>query len=114
MGRWLDLDMKIEIKSLFIGISLGIISVFTILLILGDAQTEFSFSIGDNENKMDKNIDVRIEKTIENGQDFTNVIVKGSGDITKEDLDKELEKLFDEYEINKDDSNINIEIQISS
>ena len=106
--------MKIEIKSFFLGISLGIVGVFTILLILGDVKTEFSLSIGDNENKMDKNIDVRIEKTIENGQDFTNVIVKGSGDITKEDLDKELEKLFDEYEINKDDSNINIEIHISS
>jgi hypothetical protein len=77
-------------------------------------ETEFSFSTGENENKMDKNIDVRIEKTVENGQDFTNVVVKGSGDVTKEDLDKELERLFNEHGINKNDSNINIEMEIDS
>jgi hypothetical protein len=77
-------------------------------------ETEFSFSTGENENKMEKNIDVRIEKTVENGQDFTNVVVKGSGDVTKEDLDKELERLFNEHGINKNDSNINIEMEINS
>ena len=43
---------------------------------------------------MDKNINVSIKKTVENGQDFTNVVVKGSGDVTKEDLDKELDRLM--------------------
>ena len=106
--------MKVEYKSMFLGVTLGVVGVFAILFLLGDVETEFSFSTGENENKMDKNIDVRIEKTVENGQDFTNVVVKGSGDVTKEDLDKELERLFNEHGINKNDSNINIEMEINS
>ena len=106
--------MKIEYKSMFLGVALGVVGVFAILFLLGEVETEFSFSTGENENKMDKNIDVRIEKTVENGQDFTNVVVKGSGDVTKEDLDKELERLFNEHGINKNDSNINIEMEINS
>ena len=106
--------MKVEYKSMFFGVTLGFVGVFAILFLLGDVETEFSFSTGENENKMDKNIDVRIEKTVENGQDFTNVVVKGSGDVTKEDLDKELERLFNEHGINKNDSNINIEMEINS
>ena len=106
--------MKVEYKSMFLGVALGVVSVFATLFLLGDVETEFYFSTGENENKMDKNIDVRIEKTVENGQDFTNVVVKGSGDVTKEDLDKELERLFNEHGINKNDSNINIEMEIDS
>ena len=63
---------------------------------------------------MDKNIDFRIEKTIKNGQDFTNIVVKGSGDITKDELDEKLESLLEEHGINKNDSNINIEMEINS
>ena len=106
--------MKVENKSMFLGVALGFVGVFAILFLLGDVETEFSFSTGENENKMEKNIDVRIEKTVENGQDLTNVVVKGSGDVTKEDLDKELERLFNEHGINKNDSNINIEMEINS
>jgi len=106
--------LKVEYKSMFFGVTLGVVGVFAILFLLGDVETEFSFSTGENENKMDKNIDVRIEKTVENGQDLTNVVIKGSGDVTKEDLDKELERLFDEHGINKNDSNINVEMEITS
>jgi len=106
--------LKVEYKSMFLGVTLGVVGVFAILFLLGDVETEFSFSTGENENKMDKNIDVRIEKTVENGQDLTNVVIKGSGDVTKEDLDKELERLFDEHGINKNDSNINVEMEITS
>ena len=105
--------MKVENKSMFLGVALGFVGVFSVLFILGDVETEFSFSTGENENKMDKNIDVRIEKIVENGQNLTNVVVKGSGDVTKEDLDKELDRLFKEHDINKNDSNINIEMEIN-
>ena len=106
--------MKVEYRSMFLGVALGVVGVFAILFLLGDVETEFSFSTGENENKMDKNIDVRIEKTVENGQDITNVVVKGRGDVTKEDLDKELERLFEEHGINKNDSNINVEMEITN
>ena len=106
--------MKIDYKSMFLGVALGVVGVFSILFLLGDVKTEFSVKTGEHANKMDKNIDVRIEKRIENGQDHTNVVIKGSGDVTKEDLDKELERLFEEYGINKNDSNINVEMEITS
>ena len=82
--------MKVEYNSMFLGVLLGAVGVFTILFLLGDIETEFSVTTGEHSDKMDKNIDVRIEKTVENGQDFTNVVVKGSGDVTREDLDKEI------------------------
>ena len=105
--------MKVEYKSMSIGVALGIVGVVAILLLLGDVETEFSVTTGENANKMDKNINIRIEKTIENGKNITNVVVTGSGDVTKEDLDKELDRLFKEHDINKNDSNINIEMEIN-
>jgi len=106
--------MKVEYKSMFLGVAIGVVGVFAVLFLLGDVKTEFSVKTGENANKMDKNINVSIEKTVENGQDFTNVVVKGSGDVTKEELDKELNRLFKEHGINKNDSNVNIEMEINS
>ena len=51
--------MKIETKSFLLGISAGIIGVLAFILIIGDVETEFSFSTGDE--KQDKNIEVSIE-----------------------------------------------------
>ena len=106
--------MKVEYKSMSLGVALGIVGVLAILFLLGDVETEFSFTTSESANKNNKNIDVRIEKTNENGQDLTNVVIKGSGNVTKEDLDKELERLFEEYGINKNDSNINVKMEITS
>ena len=106
--------MEVDYKSMSLGVVLGIVGVFAILFLLGDVETEFSFTIGESANKNDKNIDVRIEKTVKNGQDFTNVVLKGSGDVTKDELDEKLESLFEEHGINKNDSNINIEMEINS
>ena len=46
--------MKVEYKSMFLGAALGVVGVFAILFLLGDVETEFSFSTGENENKMEK------------------------------------------------------------
>jgi len=106
--------MKIEYKSMFLGAALGVVSVFAILFLLGDVETEISFATGQSANKNDKNVEVKISKTIENGQDLTNVVIKGSGDVKKEDLDKELERLFEEHGINKNNSNITVDMKITS
>ena len=106
--------MKVDYKSMFLGVALGVVGVFAIIFMIGDVKTEFSIKTGDHANKMDKNINVSIEKIVENGRDFTNVVVKGSGDVTKEELDKELNRLFKEHGINKNDSNVNIEMEINS
>ena len=106
--------MKIEYKSMFLGVALGVVGVFTILFLLGDVKTEFSVKTGEKLSNIDKGINVKIDKTIENGKEVTNVTVVGSGSVTKEELDKELEKLFKEHGINKKDSNINIDMKINS
>ena len=106
--------MKIEYKSMLLGSLLGVLGVFTILLLVGDVETEFSINSGNKIKDLNKNIDVSIEKNVEKDQVHTDVIVKASGDVTKEDIDKELDRLFKEHDINKKDSNINIDITINS
>jgi len=106
--------VKVEYKSMFLGFSLGVVGVFAILFLLGNIKTEFSFATGEIENKMAKNIDVRIEKTVENGYDLTNVVLKGSGDVTREDLNKELDRLLEEQGIDRKTTNMKIEMEIES
>ena len=106
--------MNVENKSMFLGIAIGLVSVLVILFLVGDVETKFSIKMGEDAKSMNKEIDVRIEKTVEDGNEITNVTVSGSGSVTKEDLDKELERLFEEHGIDKTDSNINIEMKINS
>ena len=106
------INMKVEYKSMFIGIVLGAISVSAILFLLGDVKTEFSFSTGDKNQ--DKNIEVSIERTIENGEDITNVVIKGEGDVTREELDEELDRMLEKQGINKEKTILNIEMEIQS
>ena len=106
--------MKVEYKSMFLGVLSGIIGVVIILFVLGIIETEFSFTTGDPNNKKDKNINVSINRTIDNGEDLTNVIIKGSGNVTREELDAELERLLQEHGIDKNNSNINIKIEINN
>ena len=111
-NNFIDLDMKIDTKSFLIGISVGIIGFFTFILIIGDVETEFSFATGDT--KEDKNIEVSIERTIENGEDLTNVVIKGKGDVTREELEQELEKMLEKQGIDKEKTKLNIELEIQS
>tara|TARA_B100001250_G_scaffold43988_1_gene34615 strand:+ start:1245 stop:1565 length:321 start_codon:yes stop_codon:yes gene_type:complete len=106
--------MKIEYKSMFSGIILGILASFVILILVGNVETKFSFSTGDNPEDLNKNINVSIERTVKNKKDYTDIIVKASGAVTKEDIDIELERLFNELEIDKETSDINIDIRINS
>ena len=104
--------MKIEYKSLFLGISLGIVGVFSVLYLFGNVETELSFSTGDTRE--DKNIEVRIDKTIENGEDLTNVVLKGKGDVTRDELEKELDRILKKQGIDRKTTNMNIEMEIQS
>ena len=104
--------MKIEIKSFLLGISVGIIGFLTFIYIIGDVETEFSFSTGDK--KQDKNIEVSIERTNENGEDLTNVIIKGEGDITKKELEEELGRMLEKQGIDKEKTKLNVEMKIQS
>ena len=106
--------MKIEYKSMILGVLLGLAGCFVILLLLGNIETEFSFTTGNKHKELNKNIDVSIERTVKNEQGHTDITVKAAGDVTEEDIDKELERLFKVYNIDKDASNINIDVKINS
>ena len=106
--------MKTQYKSMFSGIIIGVLASFLILILVGDVETEFSFSTGNKAEYLNKNIDVSIERTVKNEKDYTDVIVKANGDVTREDIDIELERLFNELEIDKETSDIKIDVSISS
>ncbi len=106
--------MKTQYKSMFSGITIGVLASFLILTLVGDVETEFSFSTGNKAEDLNKNIDVSIERTVKNEKDYTDVIVKANGDVTREDIDIELERLFNELEIDKETSDIKIDVSISS
>ena len=104
--------MKVEYKSMFLGAALGVVGVFAILFLLGDVETEFSFSTGDK--KQDKNIEVSIERIIENGEDLTNVVIKGEGDVTRKELEEELDRMLEKQGIDKEKTKLKIEMEIQS
>ena len=104
--------MKVETKSMFLGIALGGIGVFAILFLIGNVETEFSLSTGDNNQN--KNIEVSIERTIENGEDLTNVVIKGEGDVTRKELEEELDRMLEKQGIDKEKTKLKIEMEIQS
>ena len=91
--------MKLEYKSMFFGIVLGAVSVSIIFLFLGDVETESFLST--EHNKQEKNIEVSIERTIENGEELTNVLIRGKGDITIEELEEELDRMLEKQGTDK-------------
>ena len=104
--------MKLEYKSMFIGIVLGAISVSAIFFLFGDVEKEFSFSKVDK--KQDKNIEVSIERIIETGEDLTNVVIKGEGDVTRKELEEELDRMLEKLGIDKEKTKLKIEMEIQS
>tara|TARA_X000000950_G_scaffold268789_1_gene346708 strand:- start:2206 stop:2499 length:294 start_codon:yes stop_codon:yes gene_type:complete len=97
---------------MFLGIALGGIGVFAILFLIGNVETEFSLSTGDNNQN--KNIEVSIERTIENGEDLTNVVIKGEGDVTRKELEEELDRMLEKQGIDKAKTKLKIEMEIQS
>ena len=104
--------MKIEYKSLFLGLALVIIGVFSTLYLLGNVETEYQFKTGDKIQN--KDIDIRIEQTIQNGEDFTNVVIKGRGDVTREESEQELEKMLKKQGINREKTKLKVDMEIKS
>ena len=104
--------MKLEYKSMFIGIVLGAVSVLAIFFLFRDLEKESSFKIVDK--KQDKNIEVSIERMIENGEDLTNVVIKGEGDVSRKELEEELERMLEKQGIDKDKTKLNVEMKIES
>ena len=104
--------MKLDYKSMFFGIVLGVVSFSVLFLLLGDVETESLLPT--EHNKQEKNIEVSIKRTIENGEDFTNVFIRGKGDITREEMEEELVRMLEKQGINKEKTKLNIKMEIQS
>ena len=64
--------------------------------------------------KQEKNIEVSIERIIENDEDLTKVVVRGQGDITRKELEEELDRMLEKQGINKNKTKLNVEMKIES
>ena len=104
--------MKIDIKSLFLGAFLGVTTVLSFMFILANEETEVHFSSGNKS--ANKDIDIRIERVIEDGEDLTNVVVRGNEDITREELEKELERMLEKLGIDKRKTKLKVEMETNS
>ena len=56
--------MKIETKSLLVGIVVGILGCFLIFYLFGNIETEFSFTFGEDKNEIYSNSHVKTKDTI--------------------------------------------------
>ena len=103
--------MKFDLKNILIGVVIGIISTTSVFFLIGDVEIETEIQLGEKANQANKDIQITIERTIdENGEEVINVSAIGSGSVTKKDIEKELEKVFAEKNI---DASSGIEVNIT-
>ena len=103
--------MKFDLKNISIGVVIGIISTTSVFFLIGDVEIETEIQLGEKANQDNKDIQITIEKIIdENGEEVINVSAIGKGSVTKKDIEKELEKVFAEKNI---DASSGIEVNIT-
>ena len=104
-------EMKFGLKDILIGVVIGIISTTSVFFLIGDVEIETEIQLGEKTNQDNKDIQITIEKNIdENGEEVINVSAIGRGSVTKKDIEKELEKVFAEKNI---DALSGIEVNIT-
>tara|TARA_B100001173_G_scaffold150494_1_gene130475 strand:- start:548 stop:889 length:342 start_codon:yes stop_codon:yes gene_type:complete len=108
--------MKIEKKSLTIGVLIGFCGTLFLSYFLGNVDTKFEIKTGHDKVISDfaKSIDVKLEKIVKNDLEKTNIFVTAKGNVSKTDIDQELDKIFKSNNIDKNDPNLNIEIRINN
>ena len=103
--------MKFDLKNILIGVVIGIISTTSVFFLIGDVEIETEIQLGEKANQDNKDIQITIEKIIdENGEEVINVSAIGKGSVTIKDIEKELEKVFAEKNI---DASSGIEVNIT-
>ena len=107
--------MNFDIKNILIGVVIGIFGTTSVFLIIGEVDIQTDVQFGERLDKDDKDIKIKIEKIIDdNGKESINIEATGSGSITKEDIEAELEKLYADKDIDISSENVNIEIKITN
>ena len=107
--------MKINYKNIFLGIIIGVIGTCGVFFIVGDVNVETEIQIGEKLDDDNKNIDISIEKTVDdNGKEIINILANGSGSVTKEEIEQELERLYIEKDIDISSGDVDIKINITN
>ena len=103
--------MKFDLKNILIGVAIGIFGTTSVFFLIGDVEIETEIQLGEKANRDNKDIQINIERTIdENGEEVINVSAIGKGSVTIKDIEKELEKVFAEKNI---DASSGIEVNIT-
>ncbi|HJN69343.1 MAG: hypothetical protein QF859_00885 [Candidatus Marinimicrobia bacterium] len=107
--------MKTNYKNIFLGIIIGVIGTCGVFFIVGDVNVETEIQIGEKLDDDNKNIDISIEKTVDdNGKEIINILANGSGSVTKEEIEQELERLYIEKDIDISSGDVDIKINITN
>jgi len=107
--------MKTNYKNIFLGIIIGVIGTCGVFFIVGDVNVETEIQIGEKLDDDKKNIDISIEKTVDdNGKEIINILANGSGSVTKEEIEQKLERLYIEKDIDISSGNVDIKINITN
>jgi len=107
--------MKLDLKNISIGVVIGIISTTSVFFLIGDIDIETEIQLGEKANQENKNISISIEKnTDDNGEEIVNVVADASGNVTKEEIENQLSKLYAEKNIDISSANINVEINLNN
>ena len=107
--------MKTNYKNIFLGIIIGVIGTCGVFFIVGDVNVETEIQIGEKLDDDNKNIDISIEKTVDdNGKEIINIIANGSGSVTKEEIEQKLERLYIEKDIDISSGDVDIKINITN
>ena len=103
--------MKYDQKNILIGVVIGIISTTSVFFLIGDVEIETEIQLGEKANQDNKDIQITIEKIIdENGEEVINVSAIGKGSVTIKDIERELEKVLAEKNI---DASSGIEVNVT-
>ncbi|HIA23258.1 MAG TPA: hypothetical protein EYN76_02400 [Candidatus Marinimicrobia bacterium] len=107
--------MKTNYKNIFLGIIIGVIGTCGVFFIVGDVNVETEIQIGEKLDDDNKNIDISIEKTVDDsGKEIINILANGSGSVTKEEIEQELKRLYVEKDIDISSGDVDIKINISN
>ena len=103
--------MTFDLKNILIGVVIGIIGTTSVFLLIGDVEIETAIQLGEKANQDNKDIQITVERNIDNnGEEVINVSAIGKGSVTIKDIEKELEKVFAEKNI---DASSGIEVNIT-
>ena len=108
--------MKFDKKNFALGTLFGFCGAVFFLYFLGNVDTKFEIKTGHDEvfSNRSESLDIKVEKIVNENLEQTNVFVIAKGNISKVNIDQELDKIFKSNNIDKNDPNLNVKTRIDN